>query len=144
MPFVRVWVHLIWSTKNREKMISSELRNTLLDHIKSNSKIKEIWIDTINCISDHIHILVSLKADQSISKTVMLIKGESSFWVNKNKLTRTKFEWQDEYFAISVSESIVSKVRSYIRNQEEHHHKKSFSEEYDDLMKRYQNTVAAI
>jgi putative transposase len=144
MPFVRVWVHLIWSTKNREKMIPSELRSTLIDHIKSNSKIKEIWIDSINCISDHIHILVSLKSDQSISKTVMLIKGESSFWVNNNKLTRTKFEWQDEYFAISVSESIVGKVRSYIRNQEEHHHKKSFSEEYDDLMKRYQNSVAAV
>jgi len=141
MPFVRVWVHIIWSTKYREKIITSELKSALLDHIKSNSKEKEIWMDSINCVSDHIHILVSLKADQSISKTVMLLKGESSFWVNKNKLTKTKFEWQDEYIAVSVSESNADKVRNYIQNQEEHHSKKSFSEEYDDFMKKYQSIL---
>lgn len=69
----------------------------------------------------------------------MLLKGESSYWVNRNKLTKTKFEWQDEYIAVSVSESNADKVRRYIQNQEEHHRKKSFSEEYDDFMKKYQN-----
>ncbi len=67
----------------------------------------------------------------------MLIKGESSFWINKNQLTKERFEWQDEYFAVSVSESKIDAVRNYIKNQEEHHNKKSFQEEYDAFILRY-------
>jgi len=63
-----------------------------------------------------------------------LIKGESSFWVNKNKLIPGKFEWQDDYMAYSVSDSIVKRVRNYIANQEEHHKVKSFGEEYENFM----------
>jgi len=137
MPFIRIWVHLVWSTKNREKIISSSLKNKLLDHIKTICKEKGIWLDSINCVSDHIHLLISLNSEMSICKLAMLIKGESSLWINKNKLVKGKFEWQDEYFAVSVSESVVSKVRDYIKNQEEHHHIKSFSEEYDEFMKKY-------
>jgi putative transposase len=137
MSFVRVWIHYIWSTKNRMDFINSELKNKLLEHIKSNCKVKEIWLDTLNCTEDHIHMLISLGAEQTISKIVMLIKGESSYWVNKNKLSKIKFEWQTEYMAISVSESGVEKVREYIRNQVEHHRKKAFSEEYDTFMKKY-------
>lgn len=68
---------------------------------------------------------------------MQLIKGESSFWINKNQLTQQKFDWQDEYFAVSVSESILDKVRNYIKNQEEHHRKKSFQEEYDEFLEKY-------
>jgi REP element-mobilizing transposase RayT len=91
----------------------------------------------MNCVSDHIHILLSLGREQSISKVVMLIKGESSNWVNKNNLIKGKFEWQDEYIAVSASESIIGKVRRYIYNQEEHHRKKSFEEEYKLFIKKY-------
>ncbi len=68
----------------------------------------------------------------------MLIKGESSFWVNKQKIIESKFEWQDEYISLSVSSSAVGKVRDYILNQEEHHKKKSFKEEYDEFLKAHQ------
>ena len=68
---------------------------------------------------------------------MQLIKGESSFWINKHQLTKQKFEWQDEYFAVSVSESMLEKVRYYIRNQEEHHKKVTFQEEYDDFISKY-------
>lgn len=91
----------------------------------------------MNCVDDHIHILLSLGNDQTISKVAQLIKGESSFWINRNKLTIGKFEWQDDYIAVSVSESIVDKVKEYINNQEEHHKKKTFSEEYEDFIKKY-------
>ena len=131
MPFIRIWVHLIWSTKNREKIIPSEMKNILIEHIKG------VWLDSINCVSDHIHLLISLNAEMPISKLVMLIKGESSHWINKNKLIRGKFQWQEEYIALSVSESIIPKVRDYIKNQEEHHRRITFSEEYDDFMKKY-------
>ena len=64
----------------------------------------------------------------------MLIKGESSFWINKQKLIKTSFEWQDEYIALSVSYSAVDKVRSYILNQEQHHKKQTFTEEYEEFL----------
>ena len=67
---------------------------------------------------------------------MQLIKGESSFWINKNKLTKTKFEWQDDYFVVSVSESQVYKIREYINNQEKHHRRKTFMEEYESFMKK--------
>jgi len=137
MPFTKIWIHLIWSTKNREKLINKELKKILLQHIKENARLKEIFIDTLNCVQDHIHLLISLGREQTISKIVMLIKGESSNWVNKNKLLKGKFEWQDEYIAVSVSESQVDKVREYIKNQEEHHRIKSFEEEYNLFLKKY-------
>ena len=76
-------------------------------------------------------------SDQTIQKIVQLIKGESSFWINKNNLIAEKFDWQDEYFAVSVSESVVDKVRNYIKNQEEHHSKKTFEQEYDEFIVKY-------
>jgi REP element-mobilizing transposase RayT len=85
----------------------------------------------MNCVSDHIHLLVSLGKEQSISNIALLIKGESSFWVNKHVLIPQKFQWQEEYFAVSVGESGLDKVRKYIAAQEEHHRKKTFAEEYE-------------
>ena len=134
MPYTKVLIHYIWSTKNRKHLIGKELKPLLLDHIKENSIKKEIFIDTLNCISDHIHLLVSLGTEQTIAKTAMLIKGESSFWVNKQQRLKTKFEWQDEYIALSVSYSAIDKVRAYILNQEEHHKKKTFAEEYEEFL----------
>jgi putative transposase len=91
----------------------------------------------LNCVSDHIHLLVSLKGEQNISKIVQLIKGESSHWVNEGNFMNTKFEWQDEFMAISVSESVLPKVREYIKNQEEHHRGKTFREEYELFLEKY-------
>lgn len=128
-------IHFIWSTKNRIPIITSVLKPLLLSHIKENSKTKEIFIDTLDCIEDHIHLLISLGTEQTIAKIAMLIKGESSYWVNKQKLIKQKFEWQDEYIALSVSESAIDKVRQYITNQDEHHKKKTFTQEYEEFLK---------
>ena len=137
MPYVKVWIHLIWSTKNRKKIITKELKFKLYNHIRANASDKKIYVDHIDGAEDHIHMLISMKADDSLSKIVQLIKGESSFWVNKNKMTESKFEWQEEYIAISVSESIVPKVREYIKNQEEHHKKRTFQEEFEIFLDKY-------
>ena len=138
MPsFIKIWIHFIWSTKNRERLIHKELKYKLYDHIKANAREKNIYLDHINGIEDHVHVLISLKGDQAASKVAFLLKGESSHWVNVNKLSRTKFEWQNEFIAISVSESLLPKVREYIRTQEEHHKKKSFKDEYDTFLKKY-------
>ncbi|MBI4726188.1 IS200/IS605 family transposase [candidate division TA06 bacterium] len=134
MPYIKVMIHLIWSTKNRQPIITPELKTHLLHHIKENGRQKGVFVDALNCVRDHIHILVSLGTEQTISKTVMLLKGESSFWVNKQSLLKHKFEWQDEYIALSVSQSGVEKVRAYIANQEEHHRKTTFAEEYEKFL----------
>ena len=78
MPYVRMWVHLIWSTKNRERTITKKLKPLLLSHMRENAKEKKIFLDSINCVSDHCHALISLGSEQSISKIAFLIKGESS------------------------------------------------------------------
>ena len=138
MSWVRIWVHLVFSTKNNFPFMNSpDLRKKIFIHIKENAEEKGNWIDTVNGYSDHAHCLLSLGKDISISKSAQLIKGESSNWINKNNLIKPKFNWQDDYWAVSVSESHIQKVREYIRNQEEHHRVKTFQEEIDLFMKKY-------
>lgn len=138
MPYIKTYIHFVWSTKNRFPFLDSkELRQKVWYHIKENAANKGIFVDFVNGYSEHCHCLVSLGADQTIQKTMQLIKGESSFWINQNKLCLEKFEWQDEYFAVSVSESMLDKVRNYIKNQEEHHSKQSFEEEYNEFMLKF-------
>jgi putative transposase len=135
MPYVRVWIHLIWSTKNREPLMLKPLKTKLFAHIQENAKKKEIYLDSIEGIADHVHTLISLKGEQSIANVAQLLKGESSHWVNAQQLCGRPFEWQDEYIAVSVSDSQVARVREYIRKQEEHHRKKTLGEEFDALLK---------
>ena len=135
MAYVKNWLHCVWGTKSRIPFLKNEIKKEVLDHIKENAKLKGIWIDIINGYSEHLHCLISLHPDQSLSDVMRLIKGESSFWINKNHITKHKFSWSVEYFAISVSDSHVPRVRSYIRNQEEHHRTKIFKEEYLKMLK---------
>jgi putative transposase len=114
-----------------------ELRQKVWQHIRENAKKKELFIDFVNGHAEHCHCLVSLGVDHTISKVIQLIKGESAFWFNKQGLTRQKLEWQDEYFAVSVSESQIETVRNYIKNQEEHHKHKTFQQEYDEFFIKY-------
>ena len=138
MPFTKVYIHFVWSTKNRVQFLcSKELREMVWQHIRENAKKKGIFIDTINGHAEHCHCLVSLGTNQTIEKVVQLIKGESSFWINKQALSKKKFEWQDEYFAVSVSESILAKVRAYLKNQEEHHKHYTFQQEYDEFISKF-------
>jgi len=137
MSFVKIWIHAVWGTKNRESILSKENRMDLFQHIRENAKSKEIYIDFINGHVDHVHCLLALNAEMSISKALQLIKGESAFWANKNNLLKPKLEWADEYFAVSISESMLDKVRDYLRRQEEHHKKVSFMQEYEKFIRKY-------
>ena len=93
----------------------------MIRHILENARTKNINIDSINGYKEHLHCLISLAPDLSLAKVIQLIKGESSFWINKNKKTKYKFEWADEYYAASISKSHLKRVRHYIANQEEKH-----------------------
>ncbi len=137
MPFVKVMIHAVWGTKSRESFLIDEIRSKVNGHIRKNCRSKDIYLDSINGHVDHLHCLFGLNATMSLSRAMQLIKGESAFWINKNELIRHKFEWADEYFAASVSESMLDRVRTYIENQEEHHKKVTFMQEYQELTKSF-------
>jgi len=137
MSWIRVWVHFVFSTKNSHRLLKPySLRQELFKHMKTNAKEKNLYLDTVNGFEQHAHCLISLSRDITISKTMQLIKGESAFWFNHNDFGN-KLYWQDDYWAASVSESHLERVRKYIMNQEEHHKSVPFSEEVDKFMKKY-------
>jgi len=109
----------------------------VLGHIRQNAKDKGIYIDRLNGDSDHLHCLFGLNADMTIAKTLQLIKGESAYWINKEKVMPVRFEWADEYYAVSVGESDMDRVRAYIDNQEEHHKKTTFAEEVEEFLRKH-------
>ena len=102
------------------------LKQKLIEHIKENSKEKNIFLDFINCVEEHVNMTISLGADQAISKVAQLIKGESSNWINKNKLIKNHFEWQDEYIAVSVSESMIDQSKRLYKKPGRTSSKKEF------------------
>ena len=137
MSYSKIWIHAVWGTKGRTPILQKETRKQLFNHIQENAAQKKIFIKSINVYVDHVHVLVGLKADMSLSETIQLLKGESAHWANKNQICLPKLIWAKEYFAVSVSESMLGKVIDYINNQEEHHRKKSFSEEYEEFIQKY-------
>jgi putative transposase len=137
MSHTRIWIHAVWATKRHQQFLIKEIRGEIFFHIKENAKTKGIDINFINGFKDHVHCLIQLTGEQSTSKVIQMIKGESSRWINLNKITNRKFEWADQYFAGSVSESGIGRVRDYIRNQERHHINRTFTEEYAEFLQRY-------
>ena len=137
MSYVRVWIHAVWGTKSREPYLTKDVRQAVVDHIRKNAKEKGIYIDRLNGYIDHLHCLFGLNADMAIAKALQLLKGESANWINKQELLRSKLEWADEYYAVSLSESHLDSVRLYIDNQEEHHRKLSFGEEVQEFTLKY-------
>jgi putative transposase len=138
MSQVRIWVHAVWGTKNREPILKNKnQRINLFKHIKKYAKEKKIYLDFINGEAEHVHCLISVACDQNIAQIMKLLKGESSSWANKAKLLDVEFDWADDYYAVSVSQSAVENVRTYIKNQEEHHRKKSFEDECRVFMEKY-------
>jgi len=127
----------VFSTKNRHPYLTKNIRYKIQNHIIENCNEKSIFLKAINGYTEHLHCLISLGKEQTIAKIAQLIKGESAYWINKNKLTEETFTWQDDYFAVSVSESNLEKVSNYIKNQENHHQKKSFEEEVKEFADKY-------
>jgi REP element-mobilizing transposase RayT len=133
MSFVRVYIHLVFCTKNRYPFLRDEFRLDIFQHMKSNAERKNIWLDSINGYMDHVHCLIALGKKQSLSEVSQLIKGESSYWINSKRFIDQKFSWQDDYWAMGVGEAGLTKLRKYIFNQEIHHKQISFEEEINVL-----------
>lgn len=133
----KIWIHAIWSTKNRTELIEKHHEQHIYTFIKNQFNECGCYIKNINGMPDHIHCLFLLNTQKSISEVIKQIKGSSAHYINQNNLCYTTFSWQTGYAAYSVSESIVGKVDAYIQHQKTHHALKSFEQEYNSLIKIY-------
>jgi len=137
MSYVKIWIHAIWATRNREKALSRNIRSRVFEHIHQNALSKGIFMDCVGGHLDHVHCLFRIRNDQMLHEILQRLKGESSHWINKDCNYPGHFAWQKEYLAISVSESQVGRVRKYIQNQEEHHRRKTFGDEFAQLIMKH-------
>ncbi len=136
--FTQLYIHLIFAPKYRERLLIKEIRPELFSYISgiiTNRKHKSI---IINGVLDYIHILLGLNPDDKISDLVACLKRESSSFINQKNWFRGKFHWQDGYGAFSYGRSQLDKIYKYIMNQETHHKKRTFREEYLGLLKKFE------
>ena len=126
-----IWIHAVWTTKNRVPLLHKNFRIELFIQTKQNAEEYGYILDTLNGIEDHMHCLIRLLPDQKLTSVIKQIKGSSSHWINSRDLLNIAFAWQAGYGALSVSPSEVHKVRQYIIQQEKHHKKWNLDEELE-------------
>jgi len=134
---VKVYIHLIWGTYKRERILTRDIRLQLSDHLTERFEELDITVERMNIQADHLHILYQMPMNRTLPEIPKNLKGESSHWFNQRDFFRGKFRWQRGYGAYSVSASLVDTVTHYIKNQEEHHRRKTFAEEYKDWASKY-------
>jgi putative transposase len=135
--YTRCWLHLIWATLRREKTLHSQAAKRVSDYLYQYSKERQIFMKKNFVNADHVHAVIDLPTNYSIEEIIKLLKGSSSHWINLEKLLPGKFSWGRGYAAFSVSHSNLKNVLEYIGNQAEHHRVKSFSEEYEEFIRRH-------
>ncbi len=135
--FSQLYIHTIFAVKGRDNIINSKFKDELYKYICGIVNNNQQKVYAINGMPNHIHILLSIKPNCLLSDLMRDIKASSSKWINTNKYVMGKFQWQEGFGSFSVSQSQVDKVISYIDNQETHHKKLSFKQEYIGLLKSY-------
>ncbi|NOS91293.1 MAG: IS200/IS605 family transposase [Cyclobacteriaceae bacterium] len=135
--YTKIWIHAIWATKERFPLIHLNVENKIHGHISEQLIEQECPVKIVNGMPDHIHCLFLLNPKKSVADVIKQIKGSSSHFVNQENIIPEKFAWQTGYAAYSVSESAVERVFQYIKNQKQHHLKKSSQKEYDEFIKLY-------
>lgn len=121
MSHIKIYIHVVMVTYKRKPLLSIENKDLLCNHILLNCKQKNIHLLNINGWQDHLHALISLGAKESIGEVMNLIKGEASYWANRNLSLNEKFSWGNEYYAASVTYNDLREVNDYIKDQENHH-----------------------
>jgi len=137
MSYVCAYFHCVFSTKERRPFITPALRERLWPYLGGIARENGITALSIGGVADHVHLLLSLPATMAIAKTMQLIKGGSSKWVHETFPDQRTFAWQEKYGAFSVSVSQVDKIVRYIENQETHHRKMTFQQEFIALLKKH-------
>jgi len=135
--FSQIYIHVVFAVRGRENLINTKLKDELCKYICGIVNGNHEKVYAINGMPDHIHVLLSVQPNTLLSDLMRDIKASSSKWINSNKYVKGKFQWQEGFGAFSCSQSQLDKVIAYIDNQEIHHKKTSFKEEYLKLLKSY-------
>lgn len=135
--FSQLYIHLVFSPKHRVALINQEIERMLYPHIGQLLNNKGHKPININGMCDHVHILMGLNPKQAISDLIADIKRSSSLYINDQKVLRGNFAWQDGYGAFSYSKSHLNNIYEYIQNQKNHHKKRTFKEEYVDMLEKF-------
>ena len=135
--YSQLYIHIVFAVKGRQNLISKNKKNEIYKYITGIITHQKQKLIAINGMPDHIHILVGIKPNISISDLVRDIKSSSSKFINEQKWINGKFEWQTGFGAFSYGHSQLTTVIKYIENQEEHHKTKTFKEEYITFLKLF-------
>jgi putative transposase len=136
--YTQIYIQIVFAVKGRQNLIAKENREELHKFITGIVSNREQKLLAIFAMPDHVHILVGMKPNISISDLVRDIKAGSSKFINDSKWINGKFNWQEGYGAFSYSKSNIDNVVKYILNQEEHHNKKTFKNEYLDFLEKFE------
>jgi REP element-mobilizing transposase RayT len=129
--------HLVFSTKHRHPTITKAIRDDLYAYIGGIVRGEGGVLLEIGGMPDHVHLVVRFKAEPSVATMLKIIKSKSSKWLNAKPKRPGRFEWQRGYGAFTVSASQLDKVRAYVRNQERHHRRQTFQDEFRELLRRH-------
>ena len=135
--YTQIHLHLVFAVQNREGLIGKEWKEELYRYITGIIQNHGHKVLAINGMPDHVHILIGIRPTQSLSDLMQDIKGDSSKWINLKGFIKSRFSWQSGYGAFSIDKSRVEAIIEYIRKQELHHLKKSFKDEYLDLLEEF-------
>jgi len=135
--YTQIYLQFVFAVQDRFSLIQNEWKNELYKYITGIVQNNKHKLIAINGMPNHIHVFVGYKPHQLVPDLLQDIKGSSSGWVNNKGFVKGKFHWQEGYGAFSYSHSQIDTVAKYIHNQEEHHWRKSFREEYLEFLKQY-------
>ena len=133
--FNKIWIHAIWSTKERCPLIIPSTEKKVYDLMNNEFIDAGCPVRIINGMPDHVHSLFLLNPNKAVVDVIKQVKGSCSHEINKQNIIKEKFAWQTGYAAYSVSESVLDKVFQYIKNQKQHHMKINFQNEYEDFIR---------
>jgi REP element-mobilizing transposase RayT len=136
--YSKIYIQTVFVVQDRNSLITKVWKDDLYKYICGIVQTREHKMLQIGGIADHVHLFVGLKPNESVSDLMKWVKGSSSEWINEQKFTATKFKWQDGFGAFSYSHSQISAVCKYIQNQETHHKKKTFTEEYLEFLEKFE------
>jgi REP element-mobilizing transposase RayT len=136
--FSQIYIQYVFAVKGRENLLQKPWRDEVFKYMAGIIKGKNQKPIIVNGVADHVHVFVGLKPTMAISDLIRDIKNNSSKFINDNKFVQGKFSWQEGYGAFSYAHSQLNHVYQYILNQEAHHKKKSFREEYFDFLQKFE------
>ena len=136
--YTQLYIQCVFASKYRAATLHPQWDERLRMYISAIVRNNGHKMIAINNVPDHIHLFIGLNPKQSISEIIQLIKGDSSEWINKEKLTTRKFHWQEGYGAFSYGKSQVDDVVKYIEKQQEHHKKEAFLDEYKNMLEKFE------